>query len=172
MERELRRPQVDDDLPFTHYISKVPGIDFMAVLRQNLAGTSAIMEGWSIDQWNFRYSAHKWTLKEVMIHIIDFERIFAYRALRIARHDQTPIAGFEQDDYIPYLYAEQRSPESIIEEYEATRKSSLALFKNFSNDVLLYTGTAAGNPLSVLSIGFIIAGHEIHHLEIIKERYL
>lgn len=172
MERELRRPLEDDDLPFTNYIRQVPGIDFMSVLQENLASTIEMMKGWNPDQWNHRYATEKWSLKEVLLHIIDTERIFSYRALRIARHDQTPLAGFEQDDYIAYLHADQRSPSSIIEEYEATRKSTLALFKNFSDEVFLYTGVAGGNPLSVLSIGFIIAGHEIHHLRIVNERYL
>ncbi|MCB0686589.1 MAG: DinB family protein [Saprospiraceae bacterium] len=172
MERELRRPVEDDDLPFTTYIKNVPGIDFMKILRDNFEETPKMLYSWNDDQWNNRYEINKWNLKEVILHIVDTERIFAYRALRIARHDSTPLPGFEQDDYIPYLEIDHRSPSSIIEEYLDTRRATLSMFKNFSDDMMLYAGTAGGNVLTPLSIGFIIAGHEIHHLKIIRERYL
>ena len=134
--------------------------------------TSTLLKSWTAEQWDLRYEPGKWSLKEVFIHIMDTERIFAYRALRFARHDQTPLPGFEQDDYIPYLEVSNRSGHSIIEEYESTRRATLSMFKNFSADMMLYNGTASGNSLTPLAIGFIIAGHEIHHLDIVKERYL
>jgi hypothetical protein len=108
----------------------------------------------------------------VILHIIDTERIFAYRALRFSRNDQTPLAGFEQDEYIPFLDIQHRSPHSLIEEYKDNRKATITMFKYFSDEMMLRQGYAAGNPLTPLAIGFIIAGHEIHHLEIVKERYL
>lgn len=172
MEREFQRPEEPEELYFTRYIKKVPGVNFLTVLQQNQGSTLSLLEGCKQDQWNYRYAPEKWTLKEVVLHIIDAERIFAYRAMRIARHDQTPLPGFEQDTYIPFLQAAQRSSHSILEEYNDTRRATISMFKNFPDDSMLFTGTAADNPLTPLSIGFIIAGHEIHHLEIIKSRYL
>jgi len=172
MERELKRPADHDDLPFTNYIRKVPGVDFMAVLRENLIATPTMLNKWSQDEWNFRYEVGKWSLKEVILHIIDTERIFAYRALRFARHDQTPLQGFEQDDYIPYLEADNRSARSIVEEYKTTRTATISMFKSFSDEMMLYNGIAGGNNLNALAVGFIIAGHEIHHIDIINEHYL
>lgn len=172
MERELKRPHEHDNLPFTNYIRKVPGVDFMAVLRENLIATPTLLKKRTQDEWNFRYETEKWSLKEVLLHIIDTERIFAYRALRFARHDQTPLQGFEQDDYIPFLNAADRSAHSIIEEYEATRNATICMFKHFSDDTMLFNGSAGGNNLNALMVGFIIAGHEIHHIDIVKQRYL
>ena len=172
MEREFQRPPEDEELIFTRYIKKVPGVDFLAVLQKNHSECLAMFRAWSQTQWNSRYAPDKWSLKEVILHIIGTERIFAYRALRIARHDLTPLPGFSQDDYIPYLYADQRSNTSVIEEYNDTRKATISLFRNLPDEAMLFTGTAADFPLTPLSIGFIIAGHEIHHLEIIREKYL
>lgn len=160
------------DFPFTGYISKVPNDEFMKVLVNQYEQTPQLLLSWSQEQWDFSYAADKWSLKEVILHIIDTERIFAYRALRFSRNDKTPLAGFEQNDYIPFSDIQHRSPESLIEEYRDTRRSTITMFKYFSDEMLLRQGYAAGNPMTPLAIGFIIAGHEIHHLEIVKERYL
>ncbi|MBK8505526.1 MAG: DinB family protein [Saprospiraceae bacterium] len=172
MEKDIRRPQTTSDYPFTGYINKVPNEAFMKVLMNQYEQTPQLMLSWSEDQWNLRYAIDKWSLKEVILHIIDTERIFAYRALRFSRNDQTPLAGFEQDEYIPFLDIQHRNPHSLIEEYKDTRKATITMFKYFSDEMMLRQGHAAGNPLTPLTIGFIIAGHEIHHLEIIQERYL
>ena len=100
------------------------------------------------------------------------ERVFTYRAMRVARNDQTPLPGFEQDDYVPNSDASNRSAKSIIEEYKALRNSTIQLFQNFSQEQLDRRGTASGHPISTLALGFITAGHEVHHMKIIKERYL
>ena len=107
-----------------------------------------------------------------MLHIIDTERVFAYRAMRVARNDKTPMPGFEQDDYVPNSNASQRSASSVIEEYAALRNSTIQLFQNFSEDQLNRIGTASGFPISTLALGFILAGHEAHHMRIIREKYL
>jgi uncharacterized damage-inducible protein DinB len=120
----------------------------------------------------FKYAEGKWTIKEVLVHIIDDERIYAYRALRFARNDKTELPGFEQDPYAYYSYANQRTAESIVEEYEAVRLSTIALFNNLSDDAIARSGVANKNEVTVRALGYHIAGHELHHLNIIKTRYL
>jgi len=153
------------------YIRKVDNPDFVATLKQSLAKNLAILQTLTEDQWNHQYATDKWTVKEVLIHILDTERIFAYRALRISRNDQLPMQGFEQNDYVAYYEVAQRSPASLIEEYELLRRSTIALFKNMSTNMLDRIGTASGGAFSALALGFMIAGHEIHHWQILKERY-
>src|SRR5579872_1352898 len=123
-------------------------------------------------QWEYVYAPGKWSIKEVLVHIVDDERIYAYRALRIGRGDQTPLPGFEQNDYVPYSCANERSVSSILKEYTAVRKATLSLFKNFSEADLLRRGTANNHVVSVRALLYHIAGHELHHLHIIEEKYL
>jgi len=120
----------------------------------------------------YRYAPEKWTIKEVLVHIIDDERIYAYRALRFARNDKTELPGFEQDDYTLASGANERSLESIFEEYEAVRLSTIAMFNSFSEEALLRKGIANNNMATVRALAWHIAGHEIHHLNIIKQYYL
>ena len=104
----------------------------------------------------------------MLIHILDTERIFAYRALRIARNDSTPLPGFEQNDYVSFYQADKRTPASIIAEYKAVRNATIHLFQNFTKEDLNRIGEASGFPVSVLALGFIIVGHENHHIEILQ----
>jgi hypothetical protein len=120
----------------------------------------------------YSYREGKWTIKELINHLVDTERIFNYRALRIARQDQTPMEGFDENNYARYSAANSRSMESIIEEYKAVKMATITLFKSFTPEMLIQTGIASGHPVSVRANGFIISGHEIHHVNIIKERYL
>lgn len=167
-----RRPAAHESMEYSKtYIRKVNNTDFIRVLKQSLAKNLAKLQTLTDDQWNHRYATDKWTVKEVLIHILDTERIFAYRALRISRNDKLPMQGFEQNDYVPYYEVAQRSPTSLIEEYELLRRSTIALFKNMSTDMLNRLGTASGGSFSALALGFMIAGHEIHHWEILKEKY-
>ncbi|MEQ3662139.1 MAG: DinB family protein [Flavobacterium sp.] len=121
---------------------------------------------------NYRYLEEKWTIKDIFLHLIDAERIFAYRALRIARNDITELPGFEENDYVMEAKASDRSLPSLLEEYKMVRNSTICLFKSFTNEQMLRLGTASDCKVSVRAIGVIIQGHEKHHLEIIKERYL
>ncbi len=123
-------------------------------------------------QWDFSYQKGKWTIKEVLIHIIDTERIFGYRALSMARQDKTELPGFDQDLYVNAAAVANRSIENIKDEYMAVRQSTLTLFNSFTDEVLLRRGKASGHQVSVRAIGYLILGHELHHLNIIKERYL
>ncbi len=119
-----------------------------------------------------RYAPAKWTIKEIVVHIIDDERIYAYRALRFARNDTTELPGFDQDSFARNANANDRPLESIFREYEAVRHSTISLFDGFDDNALLRAGTADGRIMSVRAAAYHIAGHELHHLNIIKTRYL
>ena len=120
----------------------------------------------------YQYEVGKWTPKDILLHLIDSERIFAYRALRIARNDKTSLPGFEENDYVPEAIANNRSLSDLLEEFNTVREATLSLFKSFSTEQLLRTGTASNNPISVRAIGYITIGHVLHHKRIIEERYL
>jgi len=126
----------------------------------------------------YRYAEGKWTIKEILVHLIDDERIFAYRALRYARNDQTPLHGFDQEKYALHSDANKRSLESIFEEYESVRKSTLTLFQNLPDDCFMRSGSGIDedgsivNKRTVRGLAYHIAGHELRHFNIIKERYL
>lgn len=118
-----------------------------------------------------RYQAEKWTVSEVVAHMIDTERIMAYRALRFARNDQTPLAGFEEKDYAPESNANNRDLAGLREEFGSLRRSTVDLFRSFTEAMLERAGAVNGNRLSVRALGYIIAGHMIHHCAILDERY-
>ena len=126
----------------------------------------------------YRYAENKWTIKEILVHLIDDERIFAYRALRFARSDKTPLHGFEQNSYAKYSCANQRSLDSIFEEYRAVRNSTILLFQNLPEDSFVRSGSGVDhdgsiiNKRTVRALAYHIAGHELHHIKIIKEQYL
>ena len=120
----------------------------------------------------YRYANGKWTIKETLVHIIDDERIYAYRALCFARNEKTALPGFEQDDYVNSSNANSRSIESILEEYEAVRKATIALFAGLDDSTWLREGVANNNKATVRALAYHIAGHELHHINIIKEKYL
>lgn len=125
-----------------------------------------------MDKFDYRYAEGKWTIKEIIQHIIDTERIFSYRALRISRNDITPLPGFDENDYALNTNANDRHLQSLLTELSIVRQSTLALFKSFSEEQLKRIGIASNNEISVRAIGFIIIGHQKHHQKIYKERYL
>lgn len=131
-----------------------------------------------IEKLHYRYAENKWTIKEILVHIIDDERIFAYRSLRYARNDNTPLPGFEEKDYAIYSKANERSLDSIFEEYESVRKATLTLFNNLPEDSFLRSGAGVDtdgsivNKRTVRALVYHIAGHELRHFNIIKQRYL
>ena len=122
--------------------------------------------------WTASYAAGKWTIAEVLVHILDTERVFQYRALRFGRNDKTSLPGFDQDLYVPQSRANQRSKQSVLAEYSCIRAASVSLFETFSKEELNRQGTASGVPISVAALGFIICGHQKHHRNIIRQRYL
>lgn len=154
------------------YVNAVENVDLIEGLEKGLDQMVSFMESIPTEKLEYRYAEGKWTIKDILLHLVDAERIFAYRALRIGRGDKTPLAGFEENDYVPNALANSRSMESLLNEFRFVRNATLCLFKSFSGEQLAYMGIASNNPISVRAIGFIISGHQNHHLKIIKERYL
>ena len=121
---------------------------------------------------NYRYAEGKWTIKEIIGHLIDAERIFAYRMLRFARKDATDLPGFDENEYVPASEANERSIHGLLEEFTTVRAGTFSLWRSLTNEMLQRSGTVNGNRLSVRALAYITCGHEIHHLAVIKERYL
>lgn len=119
----------------------------------------------------YAYAEGKWTPKEILQHLIDTERIFTYRALRISRNDTTELPGFDENAYVPPSQANQKPILQLVEEFTSLRKANIALYKGFNAEMLQRLGKASGGPISVRAIPFILLGHELHHIQIIKERY-
>ena len=170
---KYRRPEEGEYLPYYQgYVDQTSSKDFLQELKNAQPKTVAFLRKLPAEKWDYRYAPEKWTIKEVIVHLMDTERVFAYRAMRVARNDKTPLPGFDENEYVPNSDAKNRTPESIIEEYQALRTSSIHLFQHFSKEQLDRLGMASGYPISTLALGFIMAGHELHHIKIIKERYL
>ena len=167
------RPDPTEYAPFyTGYIGLVPGNDIIATIEQQGRETVAFLSSIAEAQGSVRYAPGKWTLKEVIGHITDTERIQAYRALRIARNDHTNLPGFDQDTYIPFANSNARTVANLVEEFAVVRQASLLLFKSFDESAWSRRGTANNFELTVRALAYILAGHPMHHLKIIKEKYL
>lgn len=157
---------------YQRYIDKVHGDDFLSVMAQQLGDMENILANLPEEKALFAYAEDKWTVKELLGHIIDAERVFSYRALCIARGEQQPLPGFEQDEFVKTARFNKRDLESIVEEYRHLRRANIALFSSFTDEELNRKGTASGNPVTVRALMFIIAGHEKHHIDILLEKYL
>ena len=156
---------------YANYISKVPGTDLLGVLEAQRLQMMHLFAGRSERDGSFRYGAGKWTVKEVLGHITDTERIFTYRALRIGRGDMTPLPGFEQDDFVRNGGFAARTLADLAEDFGAVRSASIALFRSFDEEALSRRGVANAKDVTVRALGFITAGHQIHHRMILEERY-
>ncbi|WP_298353942.1 DinB family protein [uncultured Dokdonia sp.] len=168
---EVKEPEYNTY--YNQYISQVPEeTDLLEALQSGLDFTVSFYNSLSEEQLLLRYAPGKWTPKEVLLHLIDTERIFSYRALRFSRMDATPLQGFEQDDFVASSNANERTISSLLEEYASVRLASLSLFTSMTKETVRVIGEASQSPLSPRAAGFIIAGHERHHITIIKERYL
>lgn len=179
---------IEGDRPMTHfdkpqegeyarhdiqYIKLVPADGMLLKhLEDNLADAQEFFRSMPEEKLVFRYAEGKWTVKEILGHINDCERIYAYRALRFARNDSAVLPGYEQDDYVKVQRANERGLEDLLEEFAAVRASSIALLKSFDADALDRGGVASGRRLTVRAAAYIIVGHQLHHMNIIKERYL
>ncbi|MDI1355921.1 MAG: DinB family protein [bacterium] len=159
-------------LYFDNYIPLVKETDLPLALTNNWLEIKTVISAIPVSKDDFAYAPGKWTIKQVLSHLIDAERIFAYRALRFARKDPQQVLSFEENDYAANAELSKRSVKNLLEEYEAVRKSSMYLFNNLSDSTLLLSGKMASGETSVLALGFIICGHATHHLQVIKERYL
>lgn len=154
------------------YLSKCPFKDIGQGFTESASDFTTFLKSIPQEKLEFRYAFDKWTIKEVVLHVVDTERIFAYRALRFARRDFTPLSGFDQDEYVPLSKANKRSIASLIEEFETVRQSTISLFKSFDAEDLLQIGQASSTDVSVRALGYILIGHQNHHKQIIEERYL
>jgi len=168
----IARPEPDEYSPYhVRYISLVQGNDILGALESQRRQTLILLSGRDDKDGDFRYAPDKWSVKEVLGHVCDTERIFAYRALRIARGDRTPLAGFEQDDYIRNAPFAHRPIAEIIEDYIAVRRATLTLFRNLDEQAWMRRGIANNAEISVRALAYIAAGHELHHRRILEEKY-
>jgi len=154
------------------YLDYIPTSDWIAEMKAVSDETVLLFNSLTEDQGNFAYAPQKWSLKTLLEHLTDTEKIFHYRALRFARKDNTELAGFDEELYARNSASDARLLSDLIEEFRTNRQSSLLFFQNLTTDQLLQTGKANGNEISVATIGKLIVGHNIHHLRIIRERYL
>lgn len=157
---------------YSGYIKGLGAVDLLDILTTSEGEVIAALQNLSKEQSVFRYAEGKWTIKELIQHIIDAERVLSYRALRFARNDDTDLPGFDEDWYVDNSSGNDRDLSDLLHEFSQVRAATISLFKSFSSEVLTLSGTANGNPMTVRALGFIIAGHAMHHLKIIKERYL
>ncbi|GAB2943893.1 DinB family protein [Hymenobacter coalescens] len=158
---------------YDRYIQQIPaGTDPVEQLRAQQAELRAMLENLSDEQALLRYAPGKWSIKETLVHIIDTERVFAYRALRIARADQHPLPGFDQDQFTAYAGADARALADILREYDAQRAATLALLASFTAEAFARVGSASGMPVSVRALVYMLPGHEAHHLQLWRERVL
>ena len=154
------------------YIALVPDGDLLALLRAQNAETASLLASVSPAKADFAYAPGKWTIKEVLGHLCDAERVFAYRAMRFARADVTALAGFDENTYVPAGQFGERTLADLVEEFQAIRSATLHLARHLDGDALARRGTASGHPISVRALLYIIAGHERHHVALLRERYL
>jgi uncharacterized damage-inducible protein DinB len=153
------------------YVSLIPGDDVLGALEAQRVQTAHLLAARSEREGNFRYAPGKWSVKEVIGHLSDSERIWAYRALRIARADATPLSGFEQDDYVRNGGFAERTLADLAEEFAAVRAANLAMFRALTPEAWTRRGSANKSEVTVRALGYIIAGHEVHHRRILEEKY-
>ena len=166
------RPEPGEYAPYYEtYISKVKGSDILGILEAQRLQMAQLFAARSERDGNFRYATGKWTVKEVLGHVNDTERIFTYRALRIARGDQTALPGFEQDDYVRGGNFAERTLTDLADEFELVRAASIALFRSLPKEAWQRRGIASEKEVTARALAFIVAGHEIHHRLILEERY-
>ncbi|MCU0436910.1 MAG: DinB family protein [Raineya sp.] len=168
-----QKPLVGEYPPYAEmYLQHVNNENILVLLQERIETVKQIYNQIDEQKANFRYAPEKWSIKEVLLHVVDTERIFAYRAISIARGDTRALMGFDQDVFVQHSYADERTLSSIVEEFELVRNSNISLFKNLNSNVLTTKGNANGYDVTPRAIAFMLAGHEIHHTKIILERYL
>ncbi len=168
----IARPDPDEFIEYYgKYIEKVSGDDALSALTDQIEDTLRLLRPVDEGKALHRYAPGKWSVKEVLGHLVDSERVFAYRALRIGRGDATPLAGFDGDEYVPAGRFDERPLADVLEEFRAVRAASVALFHGFDSDALLRRGTANDTAVSARALAWIIAGHELHHRGLLVERY-
>jgi uncharacterized damage-inducible protein DinB len=154
------------------YIKAAGEVELVEELEICLHDFIRFVQNLPMDKFDYRYAEGKWTIKEIIQHIIDTERIFAYRALRISRNDSTPLPGFDENYFAQNTNGNSRSIQDLLMELSAVRHSSLLLFKSFSEEQLLREGIASDHPITVRAIGFMLIGHQKQHQKVFEERYM
>ena len=157
---------------YENYIKLIDGDDILKILNEQSKKTQDILNSFSEHRGNFRYADGKWTVKEVVGHLLDTERVFAYRALCIARGEKKSLPGFDQNDYVSEGNFNRRELFDLNYEFRLLRESNLLLFRSFTPEMLKLKGFANESSVSVLAILFIIAGHEKHHMKVLREKYM
>ncbi|MDH4403422.1 MAG: DinB family protein [Flavobacterium sp.] len=154
------------------YIQELKDIELIEELEICLHEFIKFVQNIPMDKFDYQYDEGKWTIKEIIQHLIDSERVFSYRALRISRNDKTPLPGFDENEYVANSNGNERSLQSLLTEMAVVRQSTLSLFNSFSQEQLTKIGMASNREVSVRAIGFIIIGHQKHHQKIFIEKYL
>jgi hypothetical protein len=157
---------------YGRYISLVTGCDPLTALSRQIDETCDLLRTIPEKRSEYRYAPEKWSIKEVVGHMSDTERVMTYRALRFARADKTELPGFEQDDFVKAAGSDHLPFADLIDEFAQMRRSTLCLFHNFQNEAWSRVGIASGNPVSVRALAYIVAGHELHHMKVLREKYL
>lgn len=172
--KRIEKPGEGEYAPYAiQYIGLLPDDGLVLDhLRKNLEATRSFLRSLPEERLAYRYAEGKWTIKEILLHIADDERIFAYRALRFARNDGTALPGFDQNDYARCSGANRRGLDDLLGELATVREATLSLYNGLDRDTLTRAGVASGNIMSVRAIAYHIAGHELRHMNIIRERYL
>jgi len=156
---------------YLSYVSAVPEGNLLDILAGQIDRTSALLAAVPEARAGFRYAEGKWSIKEVIGHVADTERVFSYRALRIARGDTTPLPGFDENAWVPFGEFDRRTLADLAAELRAVRTATLALFGGFTAEAWPRMGTASGHPVSARALAYIVTGHERHHLRVLEERY-
>jgi uncharacterized damage-inducible protein DinB len=168
----IARPDASEHAPYYgRYVDLVAAGDILGTLATQIHGTLAELRKVSEADSLKRYAAGKWSMREVLGHLIDTERIFAYRALRFAHGDRTDLPGFEQDDYVAAAQFDRRTWAGLLEEFEAVRRSNVLMFRGLGDEAWARQGVANGNAMSVRAAAYVIAGHELHHMRVLREDY-
>ena len=157
---------------YQSYLDNIKDNDFREAIRKNTRQFRKLLEKIPRSKYDFAYAEGKWTTRQMLQHIIDAERVFAYRALRLSRMDPTPLPGFDETQWAAHDGAAERRWKDLIREFLAVREATQYLFDAMSDDQLRFAGTVSGRPLNAFTIGFVLPGHVVHHMRILEERYL
>lgn len=168
----IARPAPSEYLEYYDRYIRLVGDDVLRALREGVETTRRMLEPLPESRGDWRYAPGKWSIKEVMLHVTDTERVFSYRALRFARKDPAPLPGFDQDAWMPESGAPERTLRSLIDEHRAVRAATLAFFENLAPEAWERAGIANDARMSVRAAAFVIAGHEAHHQGVLREKYL
>jgi uncharacterized damage-inducible protein DinB len=157
---------------YRSYIDNIKDNDFREAIRKNTRQFRKLLEKIPRSKYDFAYAEGKWTIRQMLQHIIDAERVFAYRALRLSRMDATPLPGFDETHWAAHDGAAERRWKDLVQEFKAVREATQYFFDSLSDKQLRFTGTVSERPLNAFTIGFVLPGHVVHHMRILEEHYL